>query len=78
MIFFILSSLQKNNMQLTMGFAQVRQTEKTSAFVLLSSAVRADVMLSANEQIINFFILYSANGSGRRALNFPPAQSPRR
>ena len=61
-----------------MGFAQVGETEKTSAFVLLSSAVRADEMLSANEQIINFFILHSAEGSGRRALNFPPAQSPGR
>ena len=49
-----------------MGFAQVGQTEKTSAFVLLSSAVRSDRMLSANEQIINFFILHSADGSGRR------------
>jgi hypothetical protein len=35
-------------------------------------------MLSANEQIINFFILLSAGGSGRLALNFPPAQSPGR
>jgi hypothetical protein len=49
-----------------MGFAQVGQTEKTSTFVLLSSAVRADRFLSADEQIINFFILLSANGSGRR------------
>jgi len=49
-----------------MGFAQVGQTEKTSAFVLLSSAVWAEGILSANEQIINFFILHSANGSGRR------------
>jgi len=49
-----------------MGFAQVGQTEKTSSFVLLSSAVRAEGMLSANEQIINFFILHSADGSGRR------------
>jgi hypothetical protein len=48
-----------------MGFAQVGQTEKTSAFVLLSSAVRAYRMLSANEQIINFFILYSADGFGQ-------------
>jgi len=38
----------------TIGFAQVGQTGKTSAFVLLSSAVRADRMLRANEQIINF------------------------
>jgi hypothetical protein len=53
-------------LQATMGFAQVGQTEKTSAFVLLSSAVRADRTLSANEQIINFFILHSADGSGRR------------
>ena len=49
-----------------MGFAQVGQTEKTSAFVLLSSPVRADRLLSANEEIINFFILHSADGSGRR------------
>jgi len=55
-----------NEIRLTKGFAQVGQTEKTSAFVLLSSAVRAEGMLSANEQIINFFILYSADGSGRR------------
>ena len=50
----------------TWGFVQVGQTEKTSAFVLLSSAVRAERLLSANEQIINFFILHSADGSGRR------------
>jgi hypothetical protein len=50
----------------TMGFAQVGQTEKTSAIVMLSSAVRADRVLSTNEQIINFFILLSADGSGRR------------
>jgi len=56
----------------------VGQTEKTSAIVLLSAAVRADGILSANEQIINFFILHSADGSGRQALNFPPAQSPGR
>jgi len=37
-----------------MGFAQVGQKEKTSAFMLLSSAVRAEENLSANEQIINF------------------------
>ncbi len=49
-----------------MGFTQVRQTEDTSAFVLPPSAVRAEGMLSANEQIINFFILHSADGSGRR------------
>jgi len=61
-----------------MGFAQVGQMKKTSAFVLLSSAVRADRKLSANEQIFNFFILHSADGLGRRALNFPPAQSPGR
>jgi len=52
--------------QLTTGFAQVGQTEKTSALVLLSSAVRADRILSAKEQTINFFILLSADGSGRR------------
>ncbi len=50
-------------MHATRGFVQVGQTEKTSAFVLLSSAARADGMLSANEQIINFFILHSADGS---------------
>lgn len=61
-----------------MGFAQVGQTEKTSAIVLLSSAVRADRMLSANEQIINFFILYSADVRADAALNFPHAQSPGR
>ena len=44
--------------------------------MLLSSAVRADRILSANKQIINFFLLHSAEGSGRRALNFPPSQSP--
>ena len=46
--------------------------------MLLSSAVRADRFLSTNEQIINFIILLSADGSGRLALNFPPAQSPER
>jgi len=61
-----------------MGFAQVGQTEKTSAFVLLLSAVRADGILSANEQIINFFILLSAEDWADGTLNFPPAQSPER
>ena len=65
-------------MPLTMGFAQVGQTEKTSAFVLLSSAVRAERMLSANGQIINFFILHSTDGLADAALSFPPAQSPGR
>jgi len=50
----------------TSGFAQVGQTEKTSAFLLLSSAVQADRFLSANEEIINFFILHSADGSVRQ------------
>jgi len=53
-------------MPATMGFAQVGQTEKTSAFVLLSSTVRVEGNLLANEQIINFFILLSADGSGRQ------------
>ena len=53
-------------MQATRGFAQVGQTEKTSAFMLLSSAIRADRFLLSNEQIINFFILHSADGSGRQ------------
>lgn len=59
-----------------MGFVQVGLTEKTSAFVLLSSAVRADRMLTANEQIINFFILHSADGSGRRGVEFPTCTKP--
>jgi len=61
-----------------MGFAQVGQTEKTSAFVLLSSTVRADGMLSANEQIINFlfYIRLAVRADGNS--NFPPAQSPGR
>jgi hypothetical protein len=65
-----------NKRQLTCGFAQVGQTEKTSAFVLLSAAVRADRMLSANEQIINFFILYSADGSGRHDIESPTCAKP--
>jgi len=44
--------------------------------VLLSAAVRADRMLSANEQIINFFILHSADGSGRRSVEFPTCTKP--
>jgi hypothetical protein len=44
------------------GVLQVGHWNKTSAFVLLSSAVPVDATLSANEQIINFFILLSANG----------------
>jgi len=61
-----------------MGFAQVGQTEKTSAFVVLSSAVRADVMLSANEQIINFLFYIRLKVRAEGTLNFPPAQSPGR
>jgi len=57
---------QQERQQATMGFTQVGQTEKTSAFVMLSSAVGAERMLWADEQIINFFILHSADGSGRR------------
>ena len=53
-------------MQLTSGFAQVGQTGKTSAFVLPSPAVRAEGILSTNEQIINFFILHSADDSCRQ------------
>jgi len=56
----------------------VGQTGRTSAFVLPSPAVQAEGILSTNEQIINFFILHSADDSGRWALNFPPAQSPGR
>jgi hypothetical protein len=44
---------------------KVGQTEKTSPFVLPSSAVREDGFLSAEEQIINFFILYPADGFGQ-------------
>jgi hypothetical protein len=33
-------------------------------------------MLSANEQIINFFILYSADGSGRHSVEFPTCTKP--
>jgi hypothetical protein len=35
------------------------------SFVLLSSAVQAEAILSAKEQIINFFILYSVDGFGK-------------
>jgi len=56
-----------------MGFCASGADGINIGFVLLSSAVPADGMLSANEQIINFFILHSTDGSGRRALNFPPA-----
>ena len=59
-----------------MGFVQVGQTDKTSAFVLLSTAVWAEGILSANEQIINFFILLSADGSGRRGVEFPTCAKP--
>ena len=61
-----------------MGFAQVGQTEKTSAFVLLSSAVRAEGMLSANEQIINFLFYIRLTVRADGNSNFPPAQSPGR
>jgi hypothetical protein len=54
-----------------MGFVQVGLKEKTSAFVLLSSVVQPEGFLSANEQIINFFILYSADGFGKRNTEFP-------
>jgi len=53
-------------MHVTGDFAKVGHTEKTSAFVLLSSAVQADRRLSANEQTINFFILYSVDGFGQK------------
>ena len=61
-----------------MGFAQVGQTEKTSAIVLLSSAVRAEGMLSANEQIINFLFYIRLTVRADGNSNFPPAQSPGR
>ena len=58
------------------GFSQVGQAEKTLAFVLLSSTVQADRMLSTDEQIINFFILYLADSSGRCGVEFPPCTKP--
>jgi len=60
----------------TLGFAQVGQTEKTSAIVMLSSAVRADRVLSANEQIINFLFYIRLTVRADRNSNFPPPQSP--
>jgi len=68
----------KEKLLLTWGFVQVGLKELTSAFVLLSSAVRAEGILLANEQIINFLFYIQLTVSGRRALNFPPAQSPGR
>jgi len=44
--------------------------------VLLSSAVRAEGILSTNEQIINFFILHSADGSGQTGVEFPTCAKP--
>lgn len=59
-----------------MGFCASGAEGKTSAFVLLSSPVQADGILSANEQIINFFILHSTDGSGRRNIEFPTCTKP--
>ena len=53
-------------LQATMGFAQVGQTEETSAIVLLSSAVRADRILLSKRTNNRLFILHSADSSGRR------------
>jgi hypothetical protein len=53
-----------------MDFAQVGQTEKTSSFVLLSSAVRAGRMLSADEQIINF-LFYIRQTFEQKVINCP-------
>jgi len=58
------------------GFCASGADGINSNFVLLSPAVLAEVILSANEQIINFFILYSADVRADGTLNSPPAQSP--
>jgi hypothetical protein len=53
----IVSLIKDKILLIGCGFAQVGQTEKTSAFVLLSSAVRADRMLLSkrtNNQFSSF------------------------
>ena len=45
---------------------------------LLSSSGRADRILSADEQIINFFIYIRLTFRADGNSNFPPAQSPGR
>jgi len=56
-------------MPITHGAIASRADGINISIVLLSTTVRAVRFLSANEQIINFFILLSADGSGRGTLN---------
>ena len=51
-------------MENKLGFGEQNDKGHAPNIGLLSSAVRSDGILSANEQIINFFILYSADGFG--------------
>jgi len=58
-----------------MGFCASGADGITSYCAAIISSL-ADRLLSANEQIINFFILHSADGSGRRHLEFPTCAKP--
>jgi hypothetical protein len=64
-------------MPVKVGFAQVGQTEKTSAFVVLSTAVRSEGISTISKRTNNqLFFLLSADGFGQTGVEYSTCAKP--